>query len=564
MKKLLLLSILALSLQCCHYAPFLKYYGTKGENNFPKFRDKHRYQGSPVPLRTAYDVTCYDWSVEVQPKRKRLEGIMRIHFRATAPADSILLDLQSAMRITSITGSTSVKKHKHRGDMLYVLFDTPLEPGMDYHIDVAYKGKPASIMGHGPVFWMADRAGNPRVSTLTQGIGPHWIMPCKDLLYDEPDSCHIRVTVPDGLVAVANGRLQRTTSSEGKRTFHYAVANPINVYNISFNAGKFCTLTYPYTDLWGNAQVIEANVLCEDSALARSFYAQTPELMRILEQLYGPFPWWEDACRLVQSAVKGGAMEHQSAISMGDILTNNMQPDSAMHSNSTLIHELAHEWWGNSITAQDYGDAWLHEGLATYAEALVAEQLYGESAYKRLMSYRYSSNYNERPVIKPFGVRYNSWANRRDYNIYGKGALFMHTLRMQLADDSLFLDALRGASGHFAKSNICTSDFEAYFSEATGRNWSPYFDLYLHSNALPTLLVHFDEEARKFYHKWADALPEGFTFRVDLHFGDQEMVITPGSDWQVIEAVPLGEHHIARIKSGYFDVRKADALPPLD
>ncbi len=561
MRYTLILIVLTCSLQSCHYLPFLKYRNTKGDDNFPKFRGKHLQKGSPTALRTAYDVTCYDWAVEVNPKRKSLEGNMRMHFKATAPADSIMLDLQGRLKVKSITGSTSVKKYKHSGDLLYILFDPPLQAGMDYHVDIAYKGKPASILSYGPVFWIEDRAGHPRVSTLTQGIGPHWIMPCKDLLYDEPDSCHIRVTVPEGRTAVANGKLRSTVQRDGKSTFHYALINPINVYNISFNVGMFCTLEYPYTDLAGNNQVIEAAVLCEDSTAARSFYAQSPAVMAALEQLYGSFPWWEDACRFVQSAVKGAAMEHQSAISMGDIMTNNMRPDSGMHSNSTLIHELAHEWWGNSITAQDYGDAWLHEGMASYAEALVAERLYGYETYQRRMAHGYSQNYNERPVIKPFGVRYNSWANRRDNNIYGKGALFMHTLRMQLANDSLFFEVLRGASQHFAKSNINTTDFQTYFSKHTGRDWSAYFDLYLRSNTLPTMLVHFDEDSSAFYYKWDAGVAADFLFRVDAAFGDTELALYPGAEWQVLRDAPQGERTIERLKSGYFDVSKSTPIP---
>lgn len=550
-----------LVLQGCQYAPFLKYRNTKGEDNFPKFREKHFYQGSPIPLRTAYDVTCYDWSVDVNPKRKRLEGTMRIHFRANLPADSILLDLQGKLNVTDVAGSTSVQKHRHRGDLLYLVFETPLQPDSLYHVEISYKGKPASMIGYGPVFWMEDRAGHPRVSTLTQGIGPHWIMPCKDLLYDEPDSCFIRVTVPEGLTAVANGRLRDIQHANGKSTYHYAVINPINVYNISFNVGMYCTLTYPYTDLSGNEQVIEAAVLCEDSTEARAFYAQTPAVMAALESLYGPFPWWDDACRFVQSAVMGGAMEHQSAISMGDNFVNDIRPDSAMHSNATLIHELAHEWWGNSISANDYGDAWLHEGMATFAEALAMERLYGTEAYERNMARRYTLGYNERPVIKPFGVRYSSWVNRRDFNIYDKGALFMHTLRMQLDDDSLFFEVLKSVTHRFAKSNISTADFEAYFNEHTYRDWSTYFHIYLRTNTLPTLLIHFDRDARTFHYKWQQDLPADFHFRVDVAFGGEPRTIVPTNVWQALQDVPAGEGTIGRIGSGYFDVQKSDGPP---
>lgn len=555
---ILLMLMVSLTLQGCHYLPFLKYRSSKGEDNFPKFKDKHFYAGSDHSLRSAYDITCYDWAIEVQPEKKRIQGIMTIHFDATSSADTILLDMQSKLKLHGIEGSTSVKNYQRKGDLLYVIFSEPLTAGKNYRIDIDYSGKPASILSMGPVFWQEDKAGHPRVSTLTQGIGPHFVMPCKDLLYDEPDSCFIRLTVPEDLVGVANGKLIQTEQNDKKITYHYAVMNPINVYNISFNVAKFCQLDFPYTDIEGNQRTIEAQVLCEDSAKAHDFYAQTPAVMAELEALYGPFPWWNDGCRFVQSAISGGAMEHQSAISMGDILYNNLKSENKISTNSTLIHELAHEWWGNSITATDYGDAWLHEGMATFSEGLVAERLYGKGLYDRMLRRGYSMEINERPVIKPFGVRYNSWAHSPDYNIYSKGALFMHTLRMQVDNDSLFFAVFRSATGHFAKSNISTKDLEAFFSEHMGRNFAPFFDAYLRSNAIPALLMAVDTTQSLFYYKWEGGLPDGLEMFVILNFDEEEVKIFPGKRWQQIPIDKGKERSIERGKSGYFDVKRKE------
>ncbi len=553
--------VLTMLLSSCHYLPFLKYRNSKGENNFPKFKEKQYFSGSPNALRTAYDITCYDWTVDVQPEKKRIDGTMVIHFRADLAADSIMLDLQGALKVKNITSSSKLKKWQHKADLLYVVFEPKLIPGNMYRIDIEYGGKPASIMGLGPVFWSKDSNGKSRVSTLTQGIGPHFVMPCKDLLYDEPDSCFINVTSSPDLLAVANGRLMGKSPAGDKITWHYAVMNPINVYNISFNVGDFIIHKYPYKDILGIDQVIEAAVLFEKQTEGYGFYKQTPAVMAALEQLYGPFPWWDDGCRFVQSNVQGGAMEHQSAISMGDMMYFDYKSDTLPHYNSTLIHELAHEWWGNSITATDYGDAWLHEGMATYSEALVMERLYGKWTYDRAVQRGYSYVGNERPVIKPFGVRYNSWANKNDYNIYGKGAIFMHTLRMQIDNDELFFSTLRNASQHFAKSNITSADLEAYFSLETDMDLEPFFEVFLRQNDVPTLQFHYNEEISTFYYKWKEGLPENFRMMVRLNVGENEIVLIPSNTWQEFRNIYEGERTLDRSKSGYYQIEKLESPP---
>ncbi len=552
---------LLLFMSSCHYLPFLKYRNTKGENNFPKFKEKNYFTGSPNALRRAYDITCYDWTVDVQPDKKRLDGTMVVHFKAGLASDSILLDLQGALKVKDISSSHKLKSWKHKGDLLYVVFENKLIPGELYKVDIAYGGKPASILSLGPVFWSEDSLGKPRVSTLTQGIGPHFVMPCKDLLYDEPDSCFIRVIAPADLMAVANGKLTAKMPLDNKIIWHYAVMNPINVYNISFNVGDFLVHQYPYTDIEGTTQVIEAAVLFEKQTKGYTFYKQTPAVMAVLEELYGPFPWWNDGCRFVQSSITGGAMEHQSAISMGDIMYYDYQSDTLPPYNSTIIHELAHEWWGNSITATDYGDAWLHEGMATFTEAVVMERLYGKWTYDRAVQRGYSYVGNERPVIKPFGVRYNSWANGRDGNIYSKGAIFMHTLRMQINNDELFFTMLRNASQHFAKSNITTADLEAYFSAESERDLSPFFEVFLRQKDAPTLQFYYNDEISTLFYKWKEGLPENFRMVVHLTVGENEIELVPSNTWQEYRNMYEGERTMDRSRSGYFLIEKLESQP---
>ena len=519
--------------QGCHYLPYLKYrQGKDGE--FPKFSEKWTFAGSENSYRTCYDITHYDWSIFPDPKKKKLTGNMIISYTAMEVQDTLLLDLQNKMNVEYVRSSAPLKKYKHKDNLLYIVLESPLSIGEQHNLVIAYSGKVPNVAGQGPVFWKKDANDHPFIGTLTQGIGPHFIMPCKDLLYDEADSCIIRVEASNELVAVANGKLFDISPSENGRVFSYRVRNSINVYNISYNVGDYVTFVYPYTDVTGEDRSIEAVVLREDSAKAYQFYTQTPMIMRELEGLFGGFPWWNDGCRFLETAISGGAMEHQSAISMGRILKNDWVADSILPTNGTLIHELAHEWWGNSITARDYGDAWLHEGMASYIEALVPERLYGKWAYELDMKRTLSRINNERMVIKPFGVRYNSWAYGPDGNIYNKGAAFMHTLRMQMNNDSLFFAMYKAAYQEFAYSEITTSQLENFFNTYSAMNLSPYFQAYLRQAEPPTLQYYLNDSKTEFNYRFKQGIPEDFQMRVLLGEEPNVLSLYPTVEYQTV------------------------------
>jgi len=199
-------------------------------------------------------------------------------------------------------------------------------------------------------------------------------MPCNALLSSESDSTTIAVTVPSNLTVVSNGQLIGIESNTERKTktYKHEITNNINTYSLSFNVGHFVELTKPYSDINGIERNLKFHVLDYNQDTASKFYEQTPIILREFEKLYGEFPFWEDGCKFIESTFS--AMEHQSGIAMGSIYKNNWK-----EFNTTLIHELAHEWWGNSLTGKDYCDIWIHEGMATYSEALFLEEIYGKA-----------------------------------------------------------------------------------------------------------------------------------------------------------------------------------------
>ncbi|MBI1836320.1 MAG: hypothetical protein HYR91_03545 [Flavobacteriia bacterium] len=360
------------------------------------------------------------------------------------------------------------------------------------------------------------------------------MMPCKNLLSDEPDSCMIRVGVPKNLVGVANGKLEQVVETDSEKIFHWKVRNPINIYNISFNVGDFVKLEKEYQDIHNMDHKIQIYALRYNQSVADTFYNQVPIILKKLENMFGIYPWWEDQCKIIETCLPHGlCMEHQSAISMTDAYLYNYKGF-----NFTLIHELSHEWWGNNVTAYDYGDLWLHEGFANYTEMLFLESLLGKDAYNNAIHYFSNSISNKRPIIKPYEVRYNCLVHKDDEDIYNKGALFLHTLRKQINNDSLFFNLLKETQTRYAKKKFTSNQFLNLVNEFTKQDYSLYFDLYLNKNIPPTLEFQIDKtqkDSNILSYKWKNVFSDNFKMNIPFFVGEQKIFIYPNSDLQQVK-----------------------------
>ncbi len=544
-KSTLLILTLCITSFSCRYVPLVKYFSSKKETGFPKFSDKNRFKGEANEFR-AYDIITYDWAITVFPETEKIESVMKIDFVMEQNQQVIMLDLQKKLKVREIDSDLAVEKWKHKGDLLYIYFKDEIRANTYGTLSISYGGKPTHIAHEGPIQWKEDKNGKPWISTQTEGIGAHFMMPCKELLYEEPEKCFIRVSVPQDLVAVANGKLDSLTNEGDFHTYHWSVLNPINIYNISFNIGDFVKIQKEYEDINGQDQVIDIYGLRQDKDTITAFYEQTMLHMEKLEELYGVFPWWSDGCKIIQSTLGGSAMEHQSAISMGSILWNNIQLNDTIHINSTLTHELAHEWWGNLVTGNDYCDMWIHEGFATYSEALVIEKIYGnEKSYGRYIDWMAKRVDNERAIIKPCGVRYNSWVSPKDGDIYNKGAMTLHTVRKQLDNDPLFFDMLKSALAEFQRQNITSAELIEFFSKKAGQDLTPLFNMYLNFAEPPTLEYIYDSIQSTLSYKWASPLKDDFPFTVIVRTGKEKVKIEPTTSFQELTLMEKPEFRIS-------------------
>ena len=526
MNRLFLL-IICLVLTSCHYSPFVEYMMSK--KSFKKFDENEKLAGDNNSPDRQYHINHYDWQVKVFPEKKKIDGVMTITFTPLETRSRFLFDMQAKLKIQHISSNIGAVKTQRKGDLLYVDFENEVTKGTSLTLTIDYKGKPVNVAGEGPIQWKKDEKDRPWVSTLTQGIGPHFMMPCSALLQKEPDSVKISVTVPNELEAVANGqRIQVIENENATATYVYEVKNPINIYSLSFNIGHFKTISKSHSDIEGFEHKLQFSVLDYNYAVADSFYNQTSEILSALENMYGPFPFWQDGCNFVESTF--GAMEHQSAIAMGT-----PYKDKWKEHNLTLIHEIAHEWWGNSVTAFDYCDAWLHEGFATYSEALVVEKLYGRQAYNERLLRSIRVSRNKFPVRKRCDVLYNSWVNNADYDIYDKGALILHSLRIVVNNDDLFFSTLRNIQNDYKYKHLTSDQFEQIWEKATGLDLTSFFDQYLDKAEPPILLYKKVEGKSGFEYRWkkeAEFLKNG---KVTFVTSGDTLTIEPTETYQFFE-----------------------------
>ena len=362
---------------------------------------------------------------------------------------------------------------------------------------------------------MAD----PSPLAACEGDGAQLWLPIKMWLQDEPDSADMIFTAPANLMVVSNGILQSTETTNGKARYHWKTKYPINVYNITFYAADYKLIERDFKSKSGNILKQQFYVLPSHVEKAKKHFLQTDSVLRAFESAFGPYPWQNEPYKLVESPYEG--MEHQTAIAYGNGYKN-----SGPLKDYIIVHETAHEWWGNALSVADFREVWLHEGFATYSEAVFVEKYYGYKAYLNYMRTVYFTVLNRKPVRGPDGVYY--W-NYKDGDLYMKGAATLHALRTQLQNDKLFYEILSTFYTDNIGKIVNTQQFITLVHQKTGKDYSPLFTQFLDNRASIKLKyrIKFDPAVNAYFMEyWAERLVEGFHPQIKMRQGDNEFYIT--------------------------------------
>jgi aminopeptidase N len=460
---------------CCALSGMLNAQ-TPRENRTPEFTRADTLRGMLRPERTCYDVRWYDLDVRIDPERRFISGSNTVRFTALEPSTRLQIDLFENMTLASATldGGRPLRFTREY-NAVFIALEVPLRPGTSHDLLLRYSGTPLVAKNppwDGGLIWTKDSSGNPWVAVACQGTGASLWWPNKDHQSDKPDSMRIRVTVPPGLEDNSNGRLRGvTTLADGWRRYDWVVTYPINNYCVTVNVGKFVHFgeTYAGTD----TLTLDYYVLPGDRTKAEKQFAQVKTMIACFEKYFGPYPFARDGYKLVQSPHLG--MEHQSAVAYGNGFMQGYRGTSSspwgLMFDFIIIHESAHEWWGNSVTATDIADMWIHESFGAHAEAMYVECMFGREAMLDYVNSRKLQVGNRRPILGAYNVN-----NEGSGDMYPKGSLMLNTLRGVLDNDSLWFALIRG-----------TEDVVAYINRGTGSDYTYFFDQYLRYAGLPKL-----------------------------------------------------------------------------
>lgn len=496
-----------------------------------KFTHQDTLRGSITPERAWWDVKQYVISVEPDFNTKTIKGSNTIYFKPVSDGKVMQIDLQEGMVINNAFYRGIPLPLKRDGNVYYLTFEDNL-PKKELNIRIEFSGKPREAVNppwDGGWIWKKDKNGFPWMSVACQGLGASVWLPCKDHQSDEPEEgAMLEIITPADLVGVGNGRLlAEHKMGTDKKVFKWAVRNPINSYNIIPYIGKYVHFGEVY---FGEQGPLDCDYYVLDYNLdkAKEQFKQVAPMLKCFEYWFGPYPFYKDSYKLVESPHLG--MEHQSAVAYGNGYRNGYKGTDLSGSgwglkwDFIIIHESGHEWFANSITTKDIADMWVHESFTNYSETIYTGCQFGKEAGEAYLQGIRNNIRNDIPVIGPYGVNQEGSGD-----MYYKGANMIHNIRTVINDDTLFRKILRGMNKAFYHQTVTTKQIEDYISAQSGKDFSKVFDQYLRTIKIPVLEYKTKEGSISF--RWNNVV-DGFNMPVNVDLGGRTQWINPTTEWQ--------------------------------
>jgi aminopeptidase N len=413
-----------------------------------------------------YDVRHYDLDLHITPHAKpELSGTATIQAVADRPLSRFDLDL-SGLSISAITVGGVPATYVRSGSELAVTPARPIAPG-PFTATVAYSGTPREI--HDPILgdygWSRTRDG---VFTGNEPSGAHTWFPSNDHPSDKA-TFWFRVTVPHGLTAIANGEQTGTTRSGGETTFTWREDAPMATYLAMTDVGRFNVRSGRTPGGLPIYVAVDPRVSATDVG---TLYARTSQVTDAWAKTFGPYPFGST----------GGVVDD---VGVHFALETQTRPEYAAGMAalpSVVAHELAHQWFGDSVTPTRWSDMWLNEGFATYAEWMWGAREPGGTPVQREFDRRYARTgdaelWNVPPAAPGRGRLFSR-------SVYERGAMTLQALRTKVGD-AKFFEVLRTWTAEHRHANATTAQFVALASRLTGRPLDAFFRVWLYEKGRP-------------------------------------------------------------------------------
>jgi aminopeptidase N len=414
----------------------------------------------PAAGNGGYQVEHYDLRIGFKPRRGKIKALATLNARATQALSAFNLDFHG-LRLRGVTVNGVPAGRRHRGGELTVVPATPIAAGATFVVAVSYRGKPRPYSGgkHKRVGWFPTRDGA-FVANEPRGA-PGWF-PCNDHPTDKA-TYSFAVTVPRGTTAVANGVLERVDRRRGRRTFHWREGSPMATYLASVTSGRFRLKFSRIAGLPAWTAVDPATRTGKRTGLRHM-----GRIMSSLTSYLGPYPFTSTGS-IVDDGIPGLALEVQTRPLYGST------PPGWI-----VAHELAHQWFGNSVTLSRWQDIWLNEGFASW------------------MDFWWSHKGDDGRMRRTFDRLMKS--NRRSYwlpapgdpgpqrlfagSVYIRGALALEALRQRVGEPT-FQSILRRWLTEHLYGNASTTEFIELAQQESGLDLAHFFDVWLFRPSKP-------------------------------------------------------------------------------
>ena len=443
------------------------------------------------------DIRHYTIALDVNPVTQSINGYTEIDLTLSIASPVLLLDFWHGLTVGGVTVNGKKESFEHtETDLLKITGNKPFPSGK-IKIKVMYGGKPGIAERPpwtGGFQWSKDSNGNPFIAVTCQSEGGKIFFPCKDHPSDEPnEGADMIITVPKGLTVAGPGLLMKETNSKTTSTFHWKTNYTISNYCLVFNIGDYAIVRDTYVTVLGKKVPMEFYVTQEHKDKGPHHLEVLKRTALVLEKYFGEYPWAKEKIGIAETPHLG--MEHQTMNAYGNQFRYTKVGGEDF--DWLLTHEFGHEWWANKVTNADWAHMWIQEGICSYGDALYVRELEGEEAYQKVMRQRARTAQNVKPIVQGEVVDSDDTYHG---DIYGKGALFMHTLRYVIGDSIFFptLKKLATDKRYTYDNTITTDDVEKLFSTASGSNLKPLFDFYLRTtNKLEISVKQADEKKYK-------------------------------------------------------------------
>ena len=415
-----------------------------------------------------YAVQAYDLDLDYAIASNHLSGRATLRCRILEATASIDLDLAGTLRVMSVTcAGASLRRHTHRGQRLTLRFTKELPAGAEITVTVATRGTPRPLAGIGGTAGWEELDDGVIVASQPHGA-PSWF-PCNDRASDKA-SYRLTITCDAAYTVIANGALTRRRKAGRKTVWTYEQPEPMAPYLATVQIGRYET-----REVTGAPVPVR---IVGPARLRRAIdeaFADQAAMVAAMVDWFGPYPFAAGYAAVVTDDDLEIPLESQTLATFGANLTHR-----GWEAQRLIAHELAHQWWGNAVTARQWSDIWIHEGFACYTEWLWSPLAGGRSTEE--WARHHWARLTELPHDLIVGAP--GAADMFDDRVYKRGALTVHAVRVAVGEEA-FWALVRSFVAEHRYAVVSTADFEAHASRVAGVDLSGLFDAWLRSPALP-------------------------------------------------------------------------------